>query len=215
MPHSKISTIHHGLDRGRFLDRCADDRDWKNKYNINSDYVLCVANNVLNKNLEGLIRAFGYLQENYRISEQLVIVGNTGFTRKRKQWLCDVLSKHPYVVHTGYVDHRALPSLYKSARVFVLPSFCESFGIPLLEAMASGVPVVTSNCSAMPEVVGDAGIMVDPHNFQEIGEAIFRLLKDDDLRRNMVRRGLERVHSFTWDKTARATLEAFQETYNS
>lgn len=215
-PESKIATIYHGLDESfagvRDLNAVESCKD---RYDINSDYILCVANNVLNKNLEGLVDAFSYLKQQYNIPHKLVIAGNIGFLKKRQIWLQKIKNKYSDIVHTGYVHHTELPSLYSGASVFVLPSYCESFGIPLLEAMACGVPIVTSNVFAMPEVVGDAGLKVNPYDFREMGEAIYTLLTNNKLREKLVKDGFERVKLFTWGKVAEETLMVFQEVYNS
>ncbi|MBT9164999.1 MAG: Mannosylfructose-phosphate synthase [candidate division WS2 bacterium] len=216
VPESKVAVIYHGLDESfrpvkdsNIIESC------KAKYGINNDYILCVANNVLNKNLEGLIKAFDYLRQKYRIPHKLVIVGNTGFSKEREVWLQEIKGKYPDLIHTGYVDYKELPALYSGASVFVLPSYCESFGIPLLEAMACGVPVVTSNIFAMPEVVGDAGLKVNPYDFKEIGDAVYKLLTNNALREEFIKRGLERVKAFTWEKAAKEALAVYEEVYRS
>ena len=215
LPESKIVTIYHGIDES--FRRVTDDsiESTKTKYGINGDYILCVANNVLNKNLEGLIKAFSYLKRQYDVLHKLVIAGNTGFTRERQVWLQEVKNKYSDIIHTGYVDYEELPKLYSGASVFALPSYCESFGIPLLEAMSCGVPVVTSNIFAMTEIVGNAGLKVNPYNFKEIGEAIYTLLTNNELREKLVKKGFERVKLFTWEKTAQETLKVYNEVFES
>jgi len=198
-PESKIATIYHGLDES--FTKVTDlyrIEDAKAKYGIDSDYIICVANNVLNKNFERLIKAFNYLKQTYKITHRLVIVGNNGFSKKRQLWLQKIKNKYSDIVHTGYVNHTELPSLYSGASVFVLPSYCESFGIPLLEAMAYGVPIVTSNVFAMPETVGPAGLKVNPYDFRAIGEAIYMLLTKDQLRQELMKKAIERAKLFTW-----------------
>lgn len=216
VPETKIAVIYHGLDES--FTQVADLNSIetsKAKYGIKGDYLLCVANNVLNKNLEGLIEAFTYLKQRYNVPHKLVIAGNTGFLKKRQMWLQKVKNKCPDLVHTGYIDHKELPCLYSGASVFVLPSYCESFGMPLLEAMACGVPIVTSSTFAMPEVTGDAALKVNPHDFREIGEGIHTLLKDNELTAKLVTRGFERAKLFTWEKTARETLKVLERVCNS
>ena len=212
----KVTVIYHGLDESfaRVSDLSSIE-DCKAKYGINGDYILCVANNVLNKNLGGLIKAFSYLKEQYRIPHKLVIAGNTGFSRPRQLWLKEIMNQYPDMIHTGFIDYKELPSLYSGASVFALPSYCESFGIPLLEAMACGVPVVTSNVFAMPEITEGAALLVDPYDFKEIGDAIFTLLNDDSPRQDSIRKGLMRVKSFTWDKAAKEILQVYKEAYDS
>jgi glycosyltransferase involved in cell wall biosynthesis len=113
------------------------------------------------------------------------------------------------VIFTGFVDDADLPALYRGALLFVFPSLYEGFGLPILEAMASGVPVVTSNTSAMPEVAGDAAILVDPHNPRAVAEGIAQVLAEDQLREALTQKGLARARCFRWDTVAQKTLELY------
>lgn len=214
IPEYKISVIYHGLDES-FTDGIdlKNIESFKSKYGIINNYILCVANNVLNKNFEGLIEAFNYLKQKYNITYHLVIAGNTGFLRKRQIWFQKMKNKYPDIIHTGYIDWKQLSNLYSGASVFVLSSYCESFGLPILEAMACGCPVVTSNIFAMPEIVGNAGLKVDPYNFKEIGDAIYTILNNNLLREELIKRGLKRVKMFSWEKAAKETLEVYKEVY--
>lgn len=213
---SKVSAIHHGLDNAFYPVKDLNIiKACKDKYGISSDYILCVANNVLNKNLEGVIKAFRYLKQHYTIPHLLVIAGSVGFSQERKAWLREIINKYPDIIHTGYVDSVELRNLYSGASVFAFPSYYESFGIPLLEAMACGVPIVTSNVFAMPEVVADAGLKINPYDFKEIGDAIYTLLTNPTLREDFIRRGFERVKKFSWETAAKETLKVFEEVYKS
>ncbi len=111
----------------------------------------------------------------------------------------------------GYVDDEHLPGLYSGARAFVYPSIYEGFGLPPLEAMACGTPVVCSNSTSLPEVVGDAAIQVDPLDVDAIGDAMLKLGNDDGLHANLRQRGLERARNFTWSKAAELTLHTLTE----
>ena len=110
----------------------------------------------------------------------------------------------------GYVQPETLPLLYHRATAFVFPSLYEGFGMPLLEAMAAGAPVITSNVSAMPEVVAEAGLTVDPRSPSELARAIERLLTDPELARSLAKKGIQRAREFTWEKTALATKAFFE-----
>ena len=110
------------------------------------------------------------------------------------------------IILKDYISEKEKDELYKNADLFVLPSFYEGFGLPILEAMSYGVPVVCSNNSSLPEVTGDAGLFFDPNNIQEIAEAINKIFNDDDLRNKMIEKGFENVERFSWEKCVRETV---------
>jgi glycosyltransferase involved in cell wall biosynthesis len=112
-------------------------------------------------------------------------------------------------VYTGYVDRADLPALYSMASLFAFPSLYEGFGLPVLEAMACGVPVLISRAGALPEIAGNIGPRVDPESVPAIAEGMLQLLTDEQLRRTNIRYGLDRVRSFTWEDTAWQTLEVY------
>jgi len=216
VPKERVSTVYHGIDESfgevpnpEKVRRCLE------KYGIDREYVLCVANNVLNKNLERLVEAFGHLKAKGRVPHRLVVVGNRGFTQARRAWLAQAERRCPELIHTGYVSHDELPCLYRGASVLVLPSLCESFGIPLLEAMQCGVPIVTSRAYAMPEIVGDAGVTVDPHDCREIAETLRHVLSDREFRARLSERGYRRVRQFSWKRAAQETLRVYEEICHS
>jgi glycosyltransferase involved in cell wall biosynthesis len=137
---------------------------------------------------------------------QLLIAGGHG-------WLYEEIvaeaEKHADRVRIlGYVDDADLPALYRGATLFVFPSLYEGFGLPVLEAMACGVPAVCSNASSLPEVAGDAALLVDPHDTDELTSAMVRGLEDTALRQEMVAKGLAQAAGFTWEQAARQLLQA-------
>jgi glycosyltransferase involved in cell wall biosynthesis len=182
----------------------------KKRYGFDEPCVLYVGTLEPRKNVQTLLLAFDKVRRELDGRCKLVIAGGKGwfyseiFRRIEDLGICDD------VRFTGYVPAEDLPALYSSATVFVYPSLYEGFGLPPLEAMACGTPVITSNVSSLPEVVGDAGIMVDPRDPQELAEAIIRVLEDADLRLHMREKGLRRASEFTWRKTARQTLEVYE-----
>jgi glycosyltransferase involved in cell wall biosynthesis len=109
----------------------------------------------------------------------------------------------------GYATDEEIVSLYRNAAVFVFPSLYEGFGLPVLEAMAQGCPVITSNVSSLPEVVGDAAVLIDPFNTAELAEAMINVLADDELKREMSIKGINRAKLFSWDRTAEKYVEVF------
>jgi glycosyltransferase involved in cell wall biosynthesis len=123
--------------------------------------------------------------------------------------LAEELGLKGQVVFTGYVPPEEMPALYNAADLFAFPSLYEGFGLPVLEAMACGVPVVTSNVSALPEVAGDAALLTDPRDATALCDALERILKDGSLRTELRRRGLERAATFSWEKAAQETIGVY------
>ena len=119
------------------------------------------------------------------------------------------------IVFTDFVPDDHLKALYSQAAIFIYVSFYEGFGLPILEAMQMGTPVVTSNVSSMPEVAGDAAILVDPYNPEEIAQAMFQIMNSEDLRDTLIRKGYTRGQAFSWEKTANQTIEVYREVANT
>lgn len=162
------------------------------------------------KNVPALLHAYKDLLDS-GIQERLVIVGKKGWMFENIFATMQILGLENKVIFTGYVPDEDLPYLYNGARLFVYPSLYEGFGLPVLEAMACGTPVVTSNVSSMPEIVGDAGLLVNPHEHSQLAQAIECLIMDDDLHQSLKERGLERAAQFSWEKTAQETLKIYSQ----
>ncbi|MCS6870921.1 MAG: glycosyltransferase family 1 protein [Anaerolineae bacterium] len=170
-------------------------------------YVLCVGTLQQRKNQVGLLRAFAQIQEH--VPHTLILAGGEGSgTESVKAYL----SEHPQVRARwiGYVSEAQLPALYSGAEAFALPSFWEGFGLPVLEAMACGVPVLTSNVSSLAEIAGDAALLVDPHDTSALAEGLLRLLTDSALRERLKAAGKARAAQFTWQQTAQQTLSVYR-----
>lgn len=205
----RISVIPIGL-ASHFTPASSEDiKHVLRRHDVNPPYLLTVGSLNPRKNLETLFEAYGVLKLR-GLPHSLVVVGPTAwkskgiFTRLRELGLEDS------VMMTGYVDDGDLPALYSGADAFVFPSLYEGFGLPPLESMACGTPVVTSNTSSLPEVVGDAGIMVDPRDVAGLTRAIERLITDWDLHSKLGAEGLERSKKFTWATTARAYIDVYR-----
>jgi glycosyltransferase involved in cell wall biosynthesis len=179
------------------------------RYGIHAEYVLAVGNIQPRKNLLRLIQAFALLRQQ-RASLQLVVVGQAQWKSSAVYVEVQRLGLEQDVVFTGYVPEEDLVLLYNGAQIFAYPSVYEGFGLPILEAMACGTPVVTSSVSSMPEVAGEAALLVAPDDVQAIAEAMSTLLRDENLRHTMGARGLEHTKRFSWEETARHTLAAYR-----
>jgi len=161
-----------------------------------------------------LLKAFSWLKKEARFKDlKLVKVGQAGGEeadfRKQTMEVINSLNLNQEVIITDIVPESELPVYYSGAAVFVLPSLYEGFGLPPLEAMACGCPVITSNTSSLPEVVGDAGIMVDPYDADNLAKAMRQVLTNDELRADMVRKGLEQAKKFSWERAAEQTQEVY------
>ncbi|MBQ8672531.1 MAG: glycosyltransferase family 4 protein [Bacteroides sp.] len=181
------------------------------KYLPEAHYLLCLGNTDPRKNVCGILRAYqSYLKHS---SERLRLV-ITGLRREYAEELMkahDIEVEAGQLVFPGYVPGEDLPALYNGARVFLFPSLQEGFGIPVLEAMACGTPVITSNCSSLPEVAGTDALLVNPHDSEEIASALLRLEHDDTLCRQLAAYGLEHVKQFSWRHTAEAYSQIYKE----
>jgi len=183
----------------------------KLRYGLPEKFILYLGNVEPRKNLIGLIRAYNDLRRrNPAFSGvKLVIAGATGWKIKdifKELYASDYQADIKFL---GYIDKADKPALYSLCSVFAYPSFYEGFGFPPLEAMACGAPVVTSNVSSLPEIVGSATLIVDPYNTNAITTALEQVLTDDALAERLRRDGLEQVKRFNWANTAQRYLELF------
>jgi glycosyltransferase involved in cell wall biosynthesis len=184
------------------------------KYNIpDSDYFLCLASHLdPRKNIFHLIKSFVWLiSENSQLDVNLVLIGSLRFEREDvSRALSEFSSYRSRIIFTGYVPDEDLIPLYNGSLAFVFPSLYEGFGLPILEAMQSGTPVISSNSTSMPEVAGDAALLVDPTSEDQLCLAMLDILQDHDLRTNMVERGLARAKEFSWERCTQETVEIYK-----
>jgi glycosyltransferase involved in cell wall biosynthesis len=182
----------------------------KSKYHLTGDFILFVSTIEPRKNLPTLLKAYRQLLDSYKADVKLVVVGRRGWLSEKVFALVDELKLADDILFLGRVPIEDLLYLYNAAQLLVQPSFYEGFGLPPLEAMACGTPVVVSNVSSLPEVVGDAGLLVDPEDVSELTVAIWRVLTDEALRADLIAKGFKRARCFSWEKTALQTLELYQ-----
>ena len=211
---SRVYVIPNGVDR-RFSPQQIDSIErLRNALQIPSPYyILSLGSIEPRKNLPRLLAAWERIQRELPQEVWLVVAGGKG----KSSVFNDVgIQNLPPRVHlTGRVADELLPALYSGALAFVYPSLYEGFGLPPLEAMACGTPVLTANVTAMPEVVGDAGLLVDPYNVEAIAHGIRRLVEDSALREELRKKGLERAKQFTWERTAELTWAVLEEAMES
>ncbi len=211
----KIKVIYLGVSSDFYkVDDIQKIRETLDKYNISQPYLLCVSTSLgKNKNLETLIRSFKVLKEKYKLDHKLVIAGRKSQEYEILYKLVCELKIDNSVIFTDYVPEDELIYIYNGADVFVFLSLYEGFGLPPLEAMACGVAVVVANTSSLPEVVGDAGILVEPYNIEQIVESIYKIISDYEFKKRLVEKGIERVKIFSWKKCAEETINLYNDVY--
>lgn len=212
VPESKISVIYEAaaslyrptsIDEARIaVSRC---------FSVPTNYILFVSTIEPRKNIDGLLQAFHHLRTRYNLTDvALVLAGKPGWLSEDVYKTVETLGLGDSTFFVGRVTDEELHQLYVGARCHVHPAFYEGFGLPPLEAMACGTPTVVSNTSSLPEVVGDAALLVDPINWEEMAVAIHRLLVDEDLHAEMRQKGLQRAAVFSWSRAAAETLDVYR-----
>jgi len=186
----KITVVHHGVSTPQSLPV---------RKQAGKPYILFIGRLETKKNVQGLITAFNLLKKKHRIPHRLVLVGPRGYGYQP--------IRQNDIIEKGYVDEQEKWRLLQEAAMFVLPSFYEGFGMPILEAQATGCPVITSNLSSMPEVAGRAALLANPNNIEQIVEAMYKIISDNQLRKDLIDKGYTNVKRFSWSKCAQETLE--------
>jgi glycosyltransferase involved in cell wall biosynthesis len=183
----------------------------KANYNIDYNYILYIGGFSPRKNVRALLIAFSRLYKHLSKNYKILILGSANDEHSYLISLCESLNISDKVIFTGYVPYEALPYFYNSCSVFVYPSLYEGFGLPPLEAMSCGVPVITSNISSIPEVVGDAALLINPFDTEELKNALERVLESKALSDELSTKGYNRSKMFNWEKTAAQTLKIYEE----
>lgn len=211
VPDDKVTVIYEAAHpSSRPLDGREARAHVARKYGIEGDFILFVSTIEPRKNLPTLIAAYKKLRDAYKSAAQLVVAGHKGWLTEEVDAAVAKYNVQDSVCFLGAVPTEELAFLYNAARAFALPSFYEGFGLSPLEAMASGLPVIVSNVSSLPEVVGDAGLLIDPNDVDGWAVALNRVLTDDDLRAEMAAKGIKRAALFSWERAARETLSVYR-----
>ena len=210
VPEEKIFAVQLGVDE---IFHPIKDNGLRRKiyqqYQLPEKFILYVGLVEPRKNLPLLIRSFRTLVEE-GFSHRLVIAGRLGWMYQEVFKQIETLGLEDRIKFTGYVPRQNLPIVYNLAELFVYPTLYEGFGLPVLEAMACGTPVVTSNISSLPEIVGNAGILVTPGEESALAEAMVKVLSDPKMQENLAEKGIIRSKDFSWKRTAKETLQVYQ-----
>jgi len=197
----KIEVVHHGV---KILNSKAQNINSK----IQKPYLLYLGRIEQKKNIEGILEAYKILKEKYQITHQLVLAGGPGFGYEK---IRSIIHNSRFVIRElGYVNEDEKWQLFNNTEVFLFPSFYEGFGLPVLEAQAAGVPVITSFGSSLPEIAGEGALFINPKNPAQIADAIKSVIDDKNLRDKLVESGYENIKRFRWEKCARETLKILE-----
>jgi len=211
---NKIVVIHEGIDTSRFeIDRSHKDFiKNKIKYKLPDRYILAVGHLEPRKNFHTLFKAFRLLHNRYKVSLKLVIVGQENWFYEKIYQSVKFLKLDECVHFTGFVDESDLTCIYKMADFFVAPSLFEGFGFTPLEAMASGIPVLASDCTSHPEICGDAALYFDPHDEKDMANKMHKILTNYDLRESLIKAGKKNIQRFSWKKCYEQTRNLYRDT---
>ncbi len=199
----------------RYLsNQVVDELEKSANYDFSHPYLLFVSTLEPRKNIITLIAAFNYLKQKYKIDHNLILIGQKGWHYKPILKAIASSAWNNCIHHLDYLPDELVSLFYAKADVFVYPSYYEGFGLPVLEAMTLGAPVVTSNTSSLPEVTGDAAILVDPNDIISLAEAILNVISDRQLRNQLIAKGRARAKLYSWERTAKETLQAYKSLLN-
>lgn len=210
----KVEVVYNGYDRNKYKVLKAD-KSLLNKYKIGSDFILFIGRLEEKKNTPRLIEAFGqFKKKNPNDTHQLVLVGKPGFGFERVEANIKKYQLEKDVILTGWLGDNELPHLLNLAKAFVFPSLFEGFGIPVIEAMACGCPVLCSNTTSLPEAAGTAALMFDPTKNEEIVARLEQVLQNETVRESLREKGLRQAEHFSWTLCAEETLKILTSTNN-
>lgn len=212
VPEDKVQTIYSGVNELKSLPTPSEEKEFLLKHDLGQRFILFLGTIEPRKNVAGLIYAYNrFRDENIKLVEvQLVLAGAKGW---RNREIYRAWEQSPYrhdIKFLGYVSTREKELLYQKAELFVYPSYYEGFGLPVLEAMDRGIPVITSNVSSLPEVVGRAAITLNPYDINEIAKALELVINSDSLKKSLIAAGKQQAKLFSWEKTAEEYIKLFR-----
>jgi glycosyltransferase involved in cell wall biosynthesis len=209
-PIQKVRTIYHGVnERFRIVNDADKLREAREEYCLPDDFILFVGHLYPQKNFSVLARAFARIA--HEMPHHLVIAGRPRWKYQQDLELIEKLGLGDRIHFLHIVPNQDLPAIYNQAACLVYPSLYESFGLVQLEAMACGCPVLGANSGAIPEITDGAALLFDPHDDEELARHLVSIVNDKDLRRSYIQKGMARAREFTWEKSARETLQLLQE----
>jgi glycosyltransferase involved in cell wall biosynthesis len=211
VPPEKIVVIHEApTPLFRPIEKEEAQAQLRDRYGLTKKYLYHLGNIEPRKNLIVLLQAFAQVCREIKEDYALVLSGQPGWLTQSLQRFLQDYPQKDRILFTGYVPRSDLPLFMNGAELFVFPSLYEGFGLPVLEAMSCGTPVISSNCSSIPEIVEDAGLLIDPSDPRDLAEHIIYLLKNPEERERLSERGLQQAALFTWRETARKTLDVYR-----
>lgn len=211
VPTEKIAVTLLGYDKNVYTPKDAKDQTVLDTYHLKPGYLLFLGTLEPRKNVEGILKSYAQLPESLQAQHPLVIGGKKGWYYDSIFTTVKLLKLEKKVQFLGRVSDEHLPALYRQAKLFLFPSFYEGFGLPPLESLACGTPVISSNISSLPEVVGGAGLLVGPRDTGAITQAITTLLTDNQQYETLKKEAVEQAKKFSWHEAAEQTLAAFKE----
>lgn len=214
VPEKRIKVIYEGVGDEYYYRDKEEQEKVRAKFNLTRDYFLFVGVPSVRKNTPALLRCFSKIVKKEDNQLLLVLVGKMSSVSEEISKMINEFEPRENLRILNYVDESELAVLYSGAKAFVFPSLYEGFGLPLLEAMACGAPVLSSNISSIPEVTGDAALLVDPYNEEDVVAGMTKLLNDEGLRLRLKDKGFARAKVFSWRKMAEQTLECYRELCN-
>lgn len=211
-PPEKIFVTHlANEDIYKPLDKISCKKFIKKTYHIEDDYILYVGGFSPRKNIVGLIEAFSKLISKFKNTKiKLVIAGSKGKSYSVYKKAVEDLSIQNKVIFPGFIPLEHMPLLYNASKLFVYPSLYEGFGLPPIEAMACGIPIIASNLTSIPEVVGDAAMLINPYDIEELSNAMYHVIENKNLENQLIKKSLLRSSHFNWIKTAEKTQKAYE-----